>query len=176
MILRKPEDPIESVKLVNTRFGKPPVQSNWSYLLHPPFITKKDDLGHTTITCKIGPQVFHNASCNLGLGINIMAKVTYENLLGGSLLPTFVHLQMADQTIWFSEGLLRDILVKVQDKYVPTDFIILDMGADNKVPIILGRPFLNTVNTVIYVGSDQIHLQFPTTKVKCPFNGYKTNM
>jgi len=49
-ILGKPENPIEGVKLVNTRFSKPPLQSNWSYLLDPPFITKKDDLGHPTIT------------------------------------------------------------------------------------------------------------------------------
>jgi len=37
-ILGKPEDPIEGVKLVATRFGKLPVRSNWSYLLDPPFI------------------------------------------------------------------------------------------------------------------------------------------
>jgi len=108
--------------------------------------------------------------------VNIMAKVTYENLLGGPLLPTFVRLQMVDQMIRFPEGLERDILVKVQDKYVPASFIILDMGADNELPIILGRPFLNTVNAVIYMGSSQIHLQFPGTKVKCPFNGCKSNM
>ena len=108
--------------------------------------------------------------------LNIMAKVTYENLLGGPLLPTFVRLQMVDQMIRFPEGLERDILVKVQDKYVPASFIILDMGADNELPIILGRPFLNTVNVVIYMGSSQIHLQFPGTKVKCPFNGCKSNM
>jgi hypothetical protein len=105
-----------------------------------------------------------------------MAKVTYENLLGGPLLPTFVHLQMADQTIQFTEGLARDILVKVQHKYVPANFTILDMGADNEVPVIVGRPFLNTVNAIIYVRSSQVHFQFLGTKVKSPFNGYKTNM
>ena len=83
---------------------------------------------------------------------------------------------MADQTIRFPEGLARDVLVKVQNDYVPVDFIILDMGSDNEVPVILGRPFLNTTNAIIYVGSSQIHLQFPGWKVKCPFNGYKINM
>jgi len=86
-IPRKPENPIEGVKLVNTRFGKPPLRSNWSYLLNPPFITKKDDPGHPTITCEIGPQIFHNAFSDLGSGVNIMGKVTYENLLGGGLAP-----------------------------------------------------------------------------------------
>jgi hypothetical protein len=57
--------------------------------------------------------------------------------------------------------------VKIQDKYVPADFNILDMGADEEVPLILGRPFLHTTNAVIYVGSGQIHFQFPGWKVKC---------
>ena len=34
-ILGKPEDPLESVKIVSTRYDKPPVRSNWVYLLDP---------------------------------------------------------------------------------------------------------------------------------------------
>jgi len=64
-ILGKPEDPLESVKIVSTRYGKPPARSNWGYLLDPPFITKKDDPGMPTITCEIGPQLFHNSSATL---------------------------------------------------------------------------------------------------------------
>jgi len=83
---------------------------------------------------------------------------------------------MADQTTRYPEGLARDILVKVQNKYVHADFIKLDMGANNEVPVILGRPFLNMVNVVIYVGSGQIHFEFLGKKVKCPFNGYEANL
>ena len=82
---------------------------------------------------------------------------------------------MADQTIRFPKRLARDILVKVQDSYVPADFLILDMGADEYVPLILGSLFLYTTNVIIYVGSGQIHFQFPRWKVKCAFNGYKAN-
>jgi hypothetical protein len=40
--------------------------------------------------------------------------------------------------------------------------MILDMGVEEEdVSIILGRPFLNTTNTIIYIGSGQIHFQFP---------------
>jgi len=60
---------------------------------------------------------------------------------------------MADQTIWFPKGVAKDILVKIQDEYAPADFIILDMGSNIDVPVILGWPFLNTLNVVIYVGS-----------------------
>ena len=80
------------------------------------------------------------------------------------------------QTIRFPEGVAKDILVKIQDEYAPANFVILDMGANIDVPVILGWPFLNTVNAVIYIGSGQIHLQFAGKRIKCPFNGYKTNM
>ena len=65
--------------------------------------------------------------------------------------------------------------MKIQDDYVPADFMILDMGIDEQIPLILGRPFLNTTNVVIYVESGQIHFQFLGWKVKCSFNDYTTN-
>jgi len=106
-----------------------------------------------TITCEIGQQLFLNVFCDLGSSVNIMSKVIYENLLGCVLLPAFTRLHMADQTIQFLEGVAKDILVKIKDEYDPTDFVILDMGTNIDVPVIMGRPFLNTVNAVIYIGS-----------------------
>ena len=46
---------------------------------------------------------------------------------------------MADQTIQFPEGIAKDIMVKIQDYYVPTDFMIVEMGEEEEedVPIIL---------------------------------------
>ena len=59
-------------------------------------------------------------------------------------------------------------MVKIQDYYVPTDFMILDMGeGEEDVPIILGRPFLNTTNVIIYFRSRQAHYQFSGEKVRC---------
>jgi hypothetical protein len=44
-------------------------------------------------------------------------------------------------------------MVKIKDRYAPADFMILDIEEEDDSPIILGRPFLNTTNAVIYVGS-----------------------
>ena len=87
----------------------------------------------------------------------------YEYLFSDEpLSPTYMQLQMADQSIQFLEGIAKNIMVKIQDYYVPADFMIFDMGEQGKdVPIILGRPFLNTTNAIIYVGSGQVHFQFP---------------
>ena len=81
---------------------------------------------------------------------------------------------MVDQSKQFLEGIAKDIMVKIQDHYVPADFMILDMGEEEDVPIILGRPFLNTTNVIIYIGLGQIHFQFPGQKVRCYFNSYTT--
>jgi hypothetical protein len=41
-----------------------------------------------------------------------MAKATYEYLFGKeSLYPTYVQLQMADQTFWFLEGIAKYVNV-----------------------------------------------------------------
>ena len=54
--------------------------------------------------------------------------------------------------------------------------MVLDMGEEeDDTPIILGRPFLNTTNAIIYVGSRQVHFQFPREKVRYYFNSYTTS-
>ena len=100
------------------------------------------------IECTIGQIIFHNTFCDIGSGVNIMSKVMYDYLFGDEpLFPTYMQLQMADQTIWFLEGIAKDIKVKIQDYYVPADFMILDIGEEEEdIPIILGRSFLNTTN------------------------------
>jgi hypothetical protein len=83
---------------------------------------------------------------------------------------------MADQSIRFPKGIAKDVLVQIQDRYVLADFMVLDMGAqDEETPIILGRPFLNTTNAIIFIGSSQVHFQFSDGKVRCHFNSYTTH-
>jgi hypothetical protein len=81
---------------------------------------------------------------------------------------------MADQSIRFLEGIAKDIMVTILDHYALADFMVLDMGEEEDVPIILGRPFLNTTNMIIYIGSGQVHFQFSGEKVRCYFNSYTT--
>jgi hypothetical protein len=87
-----------------------------------------------------------------------MSKVTYGYLFGNEpLYPTYIQLQMVDESLRWPEGIAKDVLVKIQDYYVPADFLVLDMPRDEDTLIILGRPFLNITDTVIYIRSRQIH-------------------
>ena len=66
-------------------------------------------------------------------------------------------------------------MVRIQDHNAPADFMVLDMGEEeDDTPIILERLFLNTTNAIIYVGSRQVHFQFPREKVRYYFNSYTT--
>jgi hypothetical protein len=52
---------------------------------------------------------------------------------------------MVDQTFRFLEGIAKDVMVQIHDHYVPTDFMVLDMGEEEyDPPIVLGKLFLNT--------------------------------
>ena len=46
-------------------------------------------------------------------------------------------------------------MVRIQDHYVPIDIMVLDMGEEEDVPIILGRPFLNTINAITMLDMDK---------------------
>jgi hypothetical protein len=89
------------------------IRTEYNHLLTP-FLVKKDDPGVPTIECTINQKIFHKTFLNMGSGVNIMSKVTYEYLFSNEpLYPTYMHLQMANQSIRFSEDIARDVMVKI---------------------------------------------------------------
>ena len=73
------------------------LRSEYDHLLASPFLAKKDDPSIPMIKCTIGQRILHKTFYDIGSGVNIMSKVTYEYLFGDeSLFPTYMQLQMAD--------------------------------------------------------------------------------
>jgi hypothetical protein len=66
-------------------------------------------------------------------------------------------------------GVAKDIL---EDQYVPTDFTILDMGQSKEVPLLLGRPFLNTTHAKLHVGTGHARFYIQGKTLSLPFNGF----
>ena len=56
---------------------------------------------------------------------------------------------MADKSTAIPIGICEDVPVVVANVTILTDFVILDIPEDDNMPIILGRPFLNTGGAVI---------------------------
>jgi hypothetical protein len=67
-----------------------------------------------------------------------------------------------------------DVTVKIKNQEVPAYFMVLDMGEEDDVHLILGRPFLHTTSAIIYMKQGEIHFHFPGEKVRCYFNSYTT--
>jgi len=76
---------------------------------------------------------------------------------------------MADQSLRFLKGMVKDVIVRIQEQYIPTDFRVLDMQGDDETPILLERLFLYTAKANIYIGLGHIHFNLPTGKVHCQF-------
>jgi hypothetical protein len=70
-----------------------------------------------------------------------MPKVIYEKIHGDPLLYTSMCLQLADQSLCYPKGILKDICVRIGHSYVPIDFVVVETGGNEKAPIIFGWPF-----------------------------------
>jgi len=53
-------------------------------------------------------------------------------------------------------GIMEEICIRVGNSYVPTDFTVVKIGTNERSPIILGRPFLNTAGAIIYASNAMI--------------------
>ena len=88
-----------------------------------------------------------------------MPKVIYDQINGDTLLYTNMHLQHADQSLYYPKGVLEDAIVRVGQSYVPVDFVVLETVRVVRAPIILSRPFLSTAKAMRGQCQDLLHNQ-----------------
>ena len=133
---------------------------------------KKGDLGRPNIPIAIGPHIFQEVVCDFGASVNIMPKVIYDQINEDILLYTNMHLQLADQSLYYPKGVLEDAIIRVGQSYVPVDFVVLEIGGDIRAPIILGQPFLSTAKAIIYADSAKICFTIKDRKEKFFFKNH----
>ncbi|GJU76794.1 reverse transcriptase domain-containing protein [Tanacetum coccineum] len=69
-----------------------------------------------------------------------------------------MSIRLADRSFQYPVRIAENMLVKVGKFTFHVDFVILEMEEDNKVPLILGRPFLHTADAVIRVKQKKLNL------------------
>ena len=97
------------------------------------------------ISCEMGGKTFSRSLLNMGASVNIFPKGVYDTCPLGELQPLFIELSLADGSVRRPQGILEDVIVKVEKCYFPIDFIIVDMKSMKDfidAHIILGRPLL----------------------------------
>nr|CAN60996.1 hypothetical protein VITISV_010329 [Vitis vinifera] len=127
-------------------------------------LVKYKDLGCPTISVMIRETCVEKALLDLGASVNLLPYYVYKQLRLGELNPTSITLSLADRSVKIPRGMIEDVLVQVDKFYYPVDFVILDTDpiakGTNYIPIILGRPFLATLNAIINCRNGVMQLTF----------------
>ncbi|XP_013617907.1 PREDICTED: uncharacterized protein LOC106324490 [Brassica oleracea var. oleracea] len=108
--------------------------------------------------CNIQNTRFRRSLCDLGSSVNLMPYSVAVTLGYNEFMPTQITLVLADRSIRVPEGILEDVPVKINDCFVPTNFVMLKYRQEPKDPLILGRPFLATAGAIIDVKEGRINL------------------
>ncbi|XP_021743980.1 uncharacterized protein LOC110710024 [Chenopodium quinoa] len=136
----------------------------YSALIHNDLPKKMKNPSNLSIPCKINGKLFQNTLCDLGAIVRIIPYSVFRKLKLGELLPTNMTLQLADRSIKFSKGGVEDVPLKIGAFTIPVDFIVLEIAEDDNIPIILGKPFLDTLGTLIDVKGALITLRVGNNK------------
>jgi len=137
---------------------------------------KRGNLGRPVISISIDMVDFLEALCNFGSSVNIMLRVLYEKFSTHPFLETTMCLQLADQTLCFPKGILKNLYVRVGTLYALADFVMIETDTDERAPIILVRPFLNTSGAVIYASAAKISFYIKGRKEKFTFKNKTTQI
>ena len=116
-----------------------------------------------TIPYIIGNRKVERAMLDLKASINVMPLLIYKVLNLGHLKETRVIIQLGNKYNSYLEGIVEDVLIRINELISPVDFYIIDMDdefASNSTHILLGRPFMKTTRTKIDVHKGILACEF----------------
>ena len=128
------------------------------------------DPGMFSIPCKIRNIDIAHAMCDLGASINVMPLSIYKSLNIGPLKKTGVVIQLADQSVVYPVGVLKDLLVQVSSLVFPVDFYVIKTENDDSQLLLLGRPFFKTSKIKIDVHDRNLTMEFDGDVIKFNIN------
>ncbi|GJU65675.1 zinc knuckle CX2CX4HX4C containing protein [Tanacetum coccineum] len=95
-----------------------------------------------------------------------LVSQTLESLKEIKINRPFVkEIRKVDRTISVSIGMIKTLLLKINKFIFLVDFVILDMIEDFRMPLILGRPLLETAHVEIEIFRKQISLDMGNEKL-----------
>ena len=125
---------------------------------------KLHDEWEPTIKVKIKNYECFFSLCDLGASVSTIPKCLCDVLGLTNLEECSLNLHLADSTTKRPMGRINDVLILANRNYVPIDCIVLDIDCNPSCPIILGRPFLRTIDVVTDMKEANSKFQFPLRK------------
>ncbi|KAL7596687.1 hypothetical protein Lser_V15G29498 [Lactuca serriola] len=130
---------------------------------------KLKDPGAPLVSVTLGNINIKKALFDLGASVNIIPGNLFDQHDLGTLEQTDIILRLADKSIKIPRGILSDVIIKVEDFYYPIDFLVPDTEStykESQPSIILGRPFLATINAQINCRMGAMDISFGNRKLR----------
>jgi hypothetical protein len=109
------------------------------------------------LSCEIN-GIQCKALCDIGAQVSVLSSKIYNKVQDHNLdlAPTTTKLIMGDGRTIGPLGIACNMNVKISGKCIPTDFLVIDSYHSNQDHIILCRPFLKLVDTVLDAGKGKV--------------------
>ncbi|XP_076895280.1 uncharacterized protein LOC143547847 [Bidens hawaiensis] len=129
---------------------------------------KLQDPGAPLINIQVGDFQMSRALLDLGAGVSILPGGLYDQYNFGLLKRVETTVVLADLSHKLPRGIVRDVIVKVEEFYYPVNFLVLDylsVDPTQQQNVILGRPFLNTAHAIIDCRFGTVDMAFGNRKM-----------
>nr|GEU70775.1 reverse transcriptase domain-containing protein [Tanacetum cinerariifolium] len=141
------------LELTNTPFNE-----NCSAVIIKKLPEKLRDPGKFLIPCGFS-ELKCKALADLGAIINLMPLSVWKKLGLPKLISTRMTLELANRAICTPARIARGVFIPVGKFTFPADFVIVDYESDPRVPLILGKTFLQTARALIDVHREEMILR-----------------
>ncbi|GJZ72769.1 reverse transcriptase domain-containing protein [Tanacetum coccineum] len=112
---------------------------------------------------------------SLGASINIMPESMLDELSLADPKHANIIVEMADKTRCVSQGIVENVLVKIDKFSFTSDFVIIYTKELNSKTIILGRPFLANIHAEINISIREASLGIKEDRVKIKMKEQECN-
>nr|KYP71171.1 Auxin response factor 4 [Cajanus cajan] len=142
------------------------LEAGCSAIIQKMLPTKSKDPGSFTLPVTIRSLAIGKALLDLGASINLMPLSMLQRIGDLEVKPTRMILQLADRSVKYAHGIVKDVLVKVDRFLFPSNFVVMDIEEGIDVPLILGRPFMKTARVLIDVDDGKLKVTVNDEEVK----------
>nr|GEY15898.1 reverse transcriptase domain-containing protein [Tanacetum cinerariifolium] len=146
------------LKALLSKLENTPLNENCSAVILKKLPEKLGDPGKFLIPCGFS-KLKCKALADLGTSINLMPLSVWKKLGLPELISTRMTLELANRAFCTPARIARDVFVLAGKFTFPADFVIVDYENDPRVPLILGRTFLQTARALIDVHGEEMILR-----------------
>lgn len=92
-----------------------------------------------------------NELIDLGASVNVVPLLVVKKVSDLQIEPNATTMHMADKTYLKPMGTIKDILIKFDKFLFRLYFMVLNIEADQEIPLILERVFMKTIRMLVNI-------------------------